>query len=176
MDVFQVFYCKDICKRNYNEIVLLFNLELLDRFQAWETKTGLTYLLILIQAARPKTERQIWQWSTTKWHFQVWLDNTLNNNTIRCKKLATIVLGRKYVTRPFVRRKQISTSAEMLLYFSTHAYLFLPDKGWCYIFSTQNNCCKFLASYGVIIQSATQSFMKLLLAHSFAPNTYIKIS
>ena len=35
-----------------------------------------------------------------------------------------------------------------------------PDKGSCYIFSTQNNCCEFLASYGVVIQSVTQSFLK----------------
>ena len=49
-------------------------------------------------------------------YFQVWifkLSNTLNNYTIRCKKLATIVSGRKYVARPFVRRKQVSTSAEI---------------------------------------------------------------
>ena len=41
----------------------------------------------------------------------------------------------------------------LLLHFSTRAYLFPPDKGSCYIFSTQNNCCEFLASYGVILQS-----------------------
>ena len=41
------------------------------------------------------------------------LNNTLNNNTIRCKKLATIVSSRKYVARPFVTRKQVSTRAEI---------------------------------------------------------------
>ena len=41
--------------------------------------------------------------------------------------------------------------------FGTHAYLFLPDKGLCYIFSTQNNCCEFLVYYGVFVQSVIQS-------------------
>ena len=35
------------------------------------------------------------------------------NNTIKCKKLETIVSGRKNVARPFLRRKQVSTNAEM---------------------------------------------------------------
>ena len=47
--------------------------------------------------------------------------------------------------------------AMKLLYFGTCAYLFLPDEGSCYIFSSQNNCYKFLASYGVIIQSVIHS-------------------
>ena len=42
-----------------------------------------------------------------------WLSNTLDNNTIS-KKLATVVSGRKYAARPFVRQKQGST-----LYFGT---------------------------------------------------------
>ena len=37
----------------------------------------------------------------------------VENNTIRCKKLAIIVSDRKTVARPFVRRKQLSTNAEM---------------------------------------------------------------
>ena len=41
------------------------------------------------------------------------LNNTLDNNTIRCKKPATIVSGQNYVALPSVRRKQISTSAEI---------------------------------------------------------------
>ena len=49
---------------------------------------------------------------------------------------------------------------ELLLHFGTCTYLFLPDEGSCYIFSTGNNCCTFLASYGVIIQSVSQSFLK----------------
>ena len=36
---------------------------------------------------------QVWQWSTTNWRLQKWLNNTLGNNTIECKKLATIVSG-----------------------------------------------------------------------------------
>ena len=41
------------------------------------------------------------------------LSNTLDNNTIRCKKLATIVSGQKCVAQHFVRRKQVSTSGEI---------------------------------------------------------------
>ena len=47
-----------------------------------------------------------------------WLSNTLKNNTIRCKKLTTIVSGLKEVTRPFVKRKQVSTSiASTMMFF-----------------------------------------------------------
>ena len=87
---------------------------------------------------------------------------SLKGNTIRCKKLATIVSGRKNVARSFVRRKQVSTSAEMLqqrtftftlqLHFGTRAYLFSLDEGSCYSFSARNNCCEFLASYGIIFK------------------------
>ena len=51
----------------------------------------------------------------------------------------------------------------LLLYFGTCAYLFLPDEGSCYIFSTRNNCCEFLASSGVIIQSVTQSLYRVVV-------------
>ena len=34
-----------------------------------------------------------------------------------------------------------------------------PDEGSCYIFSARNNCCELFASYGVFMQSVTQSFM-----------------
>ena len=37
------------------------------------------------------------------WCFQEWLNNTLNNNTMKCKKLATIVSGRKVlINREFI--------------------------------------------------------------------------
>ena len=45
----------------------------------------------------------------------------------------------------------------MLLYFGTDAYLFSPDEGSCCVFSTRNNCCEFLAFYGVIFQSVIKS-------------------
>ena len=41
-----------------------------------------------------------------------WLNLTLKNITVRCKKL-TIVLGQKIITWPFVRRKQVSMSAKV---------------------------------------------------------------
>ena len=79
----------------------------------------------------------MWQWSTTNWHFQKWLNNTFGNNTIECKKLATIVSGRKNVARSFFRWKQLSTSAEM------------------------QQQREFLAFYGVITKSVIQSFLKM---------------
>ena len=51
-------------------------------------------------------------------YLELWLNNTLNNNTIKCKTLATIVSGREYVARLFIRRKQISTSVEIFCYIS----------------------------------------------------------
>ena len=39
----------------------------------------------------------------------------------------------------------------------TRAYLFSPDQGLCYVFSTRNNCCELFASYGVIFQSVIKS-------------------
>ena len=38
------------------------------------------------------------------------------------------------------------------LHFGTRAYLFSPDEGSCYIFSTRNNYCEFLACYSVNIK------------------------
>ena len=48
--------------------------------------------------------------------------------------------------------------SRFLLYFSTHAYLFLPDHGLCYVFSIQNNCWVFLASYVL--------FLKVIFNHA----------
>ena len=46
----------------------------------------------------------------------------------------------------------------LLLHFSTCAYLFSPDKGSCFIFSTQNYCWEFLASYAVTFQCVINSW------------------
>ena len=54
-------------------------------------------------------------------------------------------------------RKQLSTSAEMQ---EQRAYLISPEEGSFYGFLTRNNCCEFLALYGVIGQSVIQSFLK----------------
>ena len=114
------------------------------------------------------------QWSIKNWRFEERFNKTLKNNTIRCKKLAIIVLGRKNVAWRFFRRKQGSMSAEMLLlllmlcrmplllHFGTCAYLFSPEEGSCYVFSTQNNCCQFLASDGVIFQSVIKPLCNYL--------------
>ena len=36
-------------------------------------------------------------WAPKNWRFEEWFNNTLKDNTIRCKKLITIVSGRKNV-------------------------------------------------------------------------------
>ena len=74
----------------------------------------------------------------------------MNNNTIRCKRLATIVSGRKYAAWPLIRRKLLSTSAYAAFIFR---HLCLPIFAWrrsCYVFSTRKNCSESLASYVVI--------------------------
>ena len=38
--------------------------------------------------------------------------------------------------------------------------MFSPEEGLCYVYSTQNNCCEFLASDGVIFQSVIKPFFK----------------
>ena len=61
----------------------------------------------------------------------------------------------------------------LLLHFGTRAYLFLPDKGSCYIFSTQSNCCEFLASYSVILYSDIQPYFKTPVCG--APFSYVNV-
>ena len=46
------------------------------------------------------------------------------------------------------------------LHFGTRAYLFSPDEGSCYIFSTRNNCREFLVSYATTFQSDIQPYFK----------------
>ena len=48
----------------------------------------------------------------------------------------------------------------LLLHFGTRAYLISPEEGSCYVFSTQNICCEFLASDAVTFQSAIKPFFK----------------
>ena len=126
---------------------------------------------------------EIRQRSTTKWHFEIWLNITLEKNTIICKKLAVIVLDRKNVTRLFVRRKQVSTSAEISQqrtkkskFFVRCCYtsalvlnLFSPDERSCWAFSTWNYRCEFLASYRNIFQSVIQSIISIEKLTSWIP-------
>ena len=59
------------------------------------------------------------------------------------------------------KRKEMEeqTDKPMLLLYcgTTRTYLFSPDEGSCYVFSTRNNHCEILASDGVILQSDHQS-------------------
>ena len=41
----------------------------------------------------------------------------------------------------------------LLLFCGTYAYLSSTDEGSCYVFMTRNNCCEFLAYYGVNLQN-----------------------
>ena len=87
---------------------------------------------------------------------------TLKNN-IRCKKLATVVSGRKNVARPFVRRKQISTSVEMArcCYISAlKLTCFHLTKARATYFRPETIIASFLKLMGIIIQSVIQSFLK----------------
>ena len=64
----------------------------------------------------------------------------MKNNTIKCKKLSTIVSGWKKVARTFFRRKQVSANT--------------------YVFSTRKKCCEFLEFDDIIFQSFTKPFFK----------------
>ena len=97
------------------------------------------------------------------------------NNIIRCKKLATIVSGWKYVARPFVKRKQVKTSAEiyqqrtklntvalyLVLYVAvTFRHSCSHVVAWRRVvlhFIDPDQLLQVFASYGVIIQSDFQS-------------------
>ena len=63
--------------------------------------------------------------------------------------------GSKNVAWPFFRRKQVSTSSEKLRVAVIFRHSCLPVFAWRRVmlrFSTRNNCCEFLAFYGVITQ------------------------
>ena len=61
------------------------------------------------------------------------------------------------------------------VYFRIRAHLFSPDEGSCFVFSTQNNWCEFLASYGVIIQSDIQSYLKKASLWGFNVISYLHV-
>ena len=56
--------------------------------------------------------------------------------------------------------RNITATYILLLYFDTYAYLSLPNKRSCYVFSTRNKCCEILASYGITNQCVIQSYLK----------------
>ena len=64
----------------------------------------------------------------------------------------------------------------LLLHFGTRAYLFSLYEGSCYRFSTRNNCWVFLASYGAIIQSVIQSFLKTAVCGASLLQSYSLVS
>ena len=83
-------------------------------------------------------------------HFEVWSNITLKNNTIRCKKLATIDSARKKYSTTLHQAKTGKDGCRNV----TATYVRILAS--CYIFSTRNNCSESLAPYGVIFQSDIQ--------------------
>ena len=47
----------------------------------------------------------------------------------------------------------------LMLHFGTRAYLFSFDEGSCYVFTTRNNCCEFLASFQSVFFSKCENFL-----------------
>ena len=100
-----------------------------------------------------------------------WFNNMLKSNTIRCKKLATIVLSQKNVAQTLLQA--ITGKHEcwkVTAMCGTRAYLLSTEEGSCYIFSTQNNCCEFLASNGIIFKVIfNHTWYVAVILHSCLP-------
>ena len=47
-------------------------------------------------------------------------------------------------------------------------YSFLADEGLCYVFLTQNNCCRFLESDSIILQTVHQSYTNMPVLRGFS--------
>ena len=57
------------------------------------------------------------------------------------------------------------------------ALVLSPEERSCYVFSTLNSCCEFLAFYGVITQSVIQSFLKTpVCGASFSQMKYYSVN
>ena len=100
-------------------------------------------------------------------------NNTLKNNTIRNKILATTVFGSKKhsttllqaktgkyecrnVTASYIVQYRICYISALVL------TCFRLKKGRATFFSTRNNCCEFLAFYGVNTHSVIQSPISII--------------
>ena len=62
------------------------------------------------------------------------------------------------------------------VHFGTRAYLFSPEEGSCYVFSTRNNCCEFLASDGVIFQSVLKPINYIFARDAINCSHFILVS
>ena len=76
-------------------------------------------------------------------------------NCFGSNKLNTILLQLK-IGKQVCRKITAMCFTVVLLVYGTRAYLFWPDEKACYVFSTRNNCCEFLVSHGVILQTDIQ--------------------
>ena len=93
------------------------------------------------------------------------------NNCFGSKIISTTLLQAKTgkheclnVTTMYIYNVQqiyYNIHCNVLLHFGTRAYLFSPEEGSWYVFSTRINCCEFLASDGVIFQNVTKTFFKV---------------
>ena len=70
-------------------------------------------------------------------------------------KLGTIVLGRKNFKPLFDRRKKARLKGRSVvqIFWFSRSHLFSLNESLLYVISTRNNCCKFLTSHGVHLQS-----------------------
>ena len=77
---------------------------------------------------------------------------------MKCKKLATIVSGRKNVALPFIRRKQVNTSAEIhCCYISALVLTCLHLMKGHDRFFRPKTIVEFLAFHGVTFQNVIKS-------------------
>ena len=81
------------------------------------------------------------------------------NNRFGSKKRSTTLIQAK-TGKDECQNGRATYVGTLLLHFGTHAYLFLPEEGSCYVFSTRNNYSEFLASDGVIFKSVIKPFFK----------------
>ena len=92
------------------------------------------------------------------------------NNCFKSKKRSTTLHQAKTG-----KHECRNVTATLLLHFGTRAYLFSPDEGSCYVFSTRNNYCEFLAFYGVTFQSVIKSFLKTPVFGALNRDTVVTI-
>ena len=87
------------------------------------------------------------------------------SNLIKCFKPEIF----KSICNKFISCHYISFHT-LLLYFGSRAYLFSPEEGSCYVFTTRNNCCEFLAFYGVIQSKPRSAYLRNSGERTIAPH------
>ena len=60
----------------------------------------------------------------------------------------------------FWSKKCSTTFCQVAVIFQHSCFPVFPDEGSCYVFLAENNCCEFLAFYGLFFQSVINHFSK----------------